>query len=153
MKVLVIDNNPANRSLMSQLLQEQGIITVDGLLEAPNRIMGAMLLEAIEFNLVIIGGGLNNTLPDGSEDSGNGLSLIAQLLEVNPSANVVLWSDKAELQIQFRALLTKYKNVAAPYFCWKKTLTLQEMETHLLQIYQQPWEYRSDIFANECVLY
>lgn len=135
MKVLIIDNNPRNRQVMNEMMHEQGVIFVSGVLEAPNRIMGSMLIEAIDFDLVIIGGGLSNILPDGSHDEGDGVSLIKQLLKKNSMANVVLWSDKTVLQVEFQAVLMAHKSQAPEYFCWRKHLLLAELEKNLLLIF------------------
>lgn len=121
-------------------MREQTVMIIDGLLEAPNRIMGAMLIEAIDFDLVIIGGGLSNVLPDGTMDTGDGVSLIEQSLKKNRLANVVLWSDKAQLQDQFQELLLTYKCEEQTHLCWKKQVSLQEIEENLLLIGLMHWQ-------------
>lgn len=126
-----MDNNPQNRKMMNWLIREQGIVIIEGLLEAPNRIMGAMLIEAIDFDLVILGGGLDNVLPDGSTDVGDGISLAEQLLKKNAEANVVLWSDNQRLQTQFHKLLEMHKTYFLPCFSWLKNISLQQMEANL----------------------
>lgn len=137
MKVLIVDNNQNNRSRMSDLLAQQKIITIDGLLEAPNRIMGAMLIEAINFDLVILGGMLNNQLPDGTLDTGNGVSLAAQLLErSNAQSNVILWSDNSDVQQQFIQLFAQHQLEYLPHLCWKKSLELNELELNLQLLFQ-----------------
>ncbi len=153
MKVLIIDNNASNREMMNELMREQKIVIVEGLLEAPNRIMGSMLLEAIDFDLIIIGGGLSNILPDGSQDNGDGMSLIEQLLKKNPFSNVVLWTDKAQLQAQFHALLMEYKHEVPHFLCWKKQVSLQEVEENLLLIYPTPWQVINETLAEVDLLH
>ncbi len=138
MKVLIVDNNPLNRKAMNKLLRQQEIIFINGLLEAPNRIMGAMLLEAIEFDLVILGGGLKNILPDGTTDVGNGVALAKQLLTKNNQSNVVLWSDSFDLKAKFEDLLIAHNREALPHYCWQKNLSISELEFNLSMLYQSP---------------
>jgi len=131
MKVLIVDNNPQNRKLMNAQLRDQGIVIIEGLLEAPNRIMGAMLIEAIDFDLVILGGGLDNILPDGSTDIGDGISLAQQVLKKNPATNVVFWSDNSRLQAKFNEVPELYKGGEMPYFSWQKSISLSDIEYNL----------------------
>ena len=131
MKVLIVDNNAQNRKTMNALIRQQKVDILEGLLEAPNRIMGAMLIDAIDFDLVILGGGLDNVLPDGSIDIGDSISLAKQLLDKNSNSNVVLWSDNQVLQKKFNNLLKLYKNNLLFCFSWLKSISLEEIEHHL----------------------
>ena len=137
MKVLIVDNNQINREAISRLLREQQAFDIDGLLEAPNRVMGAMLIEAIDFDLVIVGGILQNALPDGTTDDGNGVALAAQLLAHKPATKIVLWSDNQALKRQFIQLLEQHHKHQPQQYCWPKALDSTALSRHLQQIHCQ----------------
>lgn len=143
MKFLLVDNKEKNRSYMNDLLlNQQNSIKLDGLLEAPNRVMGAMLIEAINFDLVIFGGNIGNTLPDGTHDQGDGVSLANQLLHKTPSANVVLWSNNQILNQQFSNLFEKHGRVCLPHNRWPKSISGEEVSHNLNLIF-------SDLLPNK----
>ena len=136
MKVLIVDNNPSNRRKMNELLENQQAVKISNILVAPNRIMGAMLIEAIEFDLVIFGGILENILPDGTTDVGNSVSLASQLLQKRQQAEMVLWTDKVQIIDKFSRLFQEQKREFYPYLNWSKDITLSELEIRLMQIFQ-----------------
>lgn len=144
MKVLIVDNKGSNRNGMANLLQQQSVIDIAGRLEAPNLIMGSMLIDAIDFDLVILGGMLDGMLPDGSEAFGSGVTLAREIFARRMSTKVVLWSDNPTLREEFSQLMAEYDEPCLEYHCWQKQIALSELEHHLWQLfYQMPDGYKS----------